>query len=201
MLASLIQGTISAGQKSVTKAGSVGEVGAECVSSTESHFMMEVGARLPKWFTEPLWCRAGGLVEIVRPPVADMTQWNAGEVLVEQHHRFVGPLTGAMYGEPRCNHHIRVLLRLPAPDDAAGAAGAIVPSQAARVDAAVASMAQLLNDAHFYCGRYCGLDQQTSIICSSASLRLTDRRKTAWSNALVTLATMFCIGRSGLCIG
>ena len=31
------------------------------------------------------------------PPVADTAQWNAGEVLVEQHHPFVGPLTGAMY--------------------------------------------------------------------------------------------------------
>ena len=94
------------------------------------------------------------------PPVADTAQWNAGEVLVEQHHPFVGPLTGAMYGGPRCNHHISVLLRLPAPDDAAGAAGAIAPSQAARVDAAIASMAQLLNDANFYCGKYCGKDQQ-----------------------------------------
>ena len=92
------------------------------------------------------------------PPIADKAQWNAGEALVEQHHPFVGPLTGAMYAGPRCNHHISVLLRLPIPDGSATGASAL--SQAARVDEAVAAMAKLLNDANYYCGKYCGKDQQ-----------------------------------------
>ena len=115
----------------------------------EAVFKMVHGAQLvPRWS----YGSAGG----ASPPIADESQWNAGEPLVEQNQPFIGPLMGAMYGGPRCNHHVSVLLRLP---PVTGTEPICAAAQAERVNAAIALIAKLLNDANHYCGDYCGKAQ------------------------------------------
>ena len=88
----------------------------------------------------------------MEPPPIDYVPPNVGKALTEQTHPFAIKGSGAMYGGPRCNHDIGVLLRCPkliGSDD----------TEQERVDRAMGDLASATNASDFYCSSYVTKDR------------------------------------------